>query len=147
MGNICCFAGHRDIFTTDTLYNDLITEIEKLITEENVDTFFVGDYGKFDMLAKKAVISLKERFPHIKLCLILPYHKTIDKSITYDEIIIADMPLNTPHKYSIIKCNEYMMKKSDYLICYVYHSGGAMKTLEYAVKKNIKIINLYKMGM
>ncbi len=61
----------------------------------------------------------------------------------YDEILIADMPPFTPRQLKIIKCNEYMVKESYYLICYVKHSwGGAAKTLEYAQKRNIHIINM-----
>ena len=50
----------------------------------------------------------------------------------------ADEP-NFLHHY------EYMINKSDFLICYVQHScGGASKTLEYAEKKkHIEIINIF----
>lgn len=49
-----------------------------------------------------------------------------------------------PAKFRILKCNQYMIDYSDFLITYVDHSfGGAAKTLEYAKKKEfIKIFNL-----
>ncbi len=54
------------------------------------------------------------------------------------------MPENTPKKVQILKCNEYMVKTCDFMICYVQYSwGGAAKMLEYAKKKNhIQIFNI-----
>ena len=62
----------------------------------------------------------------------------------YDNILVADIPEKTPKKLQIIKGNQYMVKNSQVLVCYVKHSwGGAAKTLEFAQKrKNIKIINI-----
>lgn len=51
----------------------------------------------------------------------------------------------TPPKFAIIKRNEWMIDKSDFLIAYVEHNwGGAYRTLEYAKKQsytNIVILN------
>lgn len=82
--------------------------------------------------------------------LVLPYITTeINecKDIYYenfDNLIIADIPEKTPGNIQIIKCNQYMILNSAYLLCHISHSwGGAYKTLEYARKqKNIQIINL-----
>ena len=61
----------------------------------------------------------------------------------YDTILMADISENTPQKLRILKCNEYMVNTSDFIICYVEHNGGAAKTLEFAQKKtNIEIINI-----
>ncbi len=64
----------------------------------------------------------------------------------YNEIIMADIPVNTPIRFRILKCNQYMVKNSRFLICYVRKTfGGAVKTLEYArTQKHIKIFNLYE---
>ena len=59
----CCFAGHSKIYHTDDIYDNLVNIIEKLITEENVSEFWVGNYGNFDGLSAKAVRCLKEKFP------------------------------------------------------------------------------------
>ena len=149
MGRKCCFAGHRKIY--DEFEDKLKDEIEKLIVNEGVDEFWVGNYGVFDITVAKVVRELKDIY-NIKLVLVLPYitdyinshSKKLHKE--FDELIIADMPERTPLKYRIIKCNEYMVKNSDYLICYVRYSwGGASKTMEYAQKKkSVKIINLGK---
>ena len=65
----------------------------------------------------------------------------------YDGIVMLPVE-NTPPKYAILKRNEYMVDQSELLIAYVNHGwGGAAKTLEYAVRKHKKYINLgtYKM--
>lgn len=61
----------------------------------------------------------------------------------YDEIIIADAPINTPTKYKIIKANHFMIDNSTYLICFISRTfGGAIQTFNYAKKRNVKIYNI-----
>ncbi len=149
MDKICCFAGHKSIYNYDKLYKEVYNKCKELITQQGVNCFWVGNYGGFDSLAARVVSELKGTYANIKLELILPY---ITKEIneykelyykSYDRLLIADMPLNTPMKFRIIKCNQYMADNSDFMIAYVRHSyGGAAKTLEYAKKKNnITIFN------
>ena len=61
----------------------------------------------------------------------------------YDGSVYPDLE-NTPPRFAIIKRNEWMIDKSDFLIAYVKNSfGGANKTLSYAKKRRkIKIINM-----
>ena len=146
---ICCFAGHSDVYGSDNLQTDVYNKCEELITEKGVNFFWVGNYGGFDKLAARTIRELKEKYPNIKLELILPY---VTRSINdyeeiyykdYDNMAIADMPEKTPVRFRILKCNQYMVNCSDFLIAYVNHSfGGAAKTLEYAQeKKHIVIFN------
>lgn len=150
MRKICCFAGHRNLYNKDDLSEKLSSKIEDLIMNEKVNEFWVGNYGAFDHLSSYTVKKLKEKYPHIELNLIIPYltsEITKNKDLylkEFDNILIADIPEKTPKKFHIIKCNEYMIQKSDYLIAYIEFSyGGAYKTLEYAKKqKKIRIFNL-----
>lgn len=150
MTKICCFAGHSKLYNSDEIYHNLVNLIEKLITEENVSEFWVGNYGSFDWLSAKAVRSLKEKYPAIKLNLVIPYLTSdINENRelyyrNYDHILMADLPERTPKRFQILKCNEYMVNNSDFIICYVQYSwGGAAKTMEYAQKKkHIKIFNI-----
>lgn len=142
MRKICCFAGHRDIYNTEELSKRLTVLIEKLIIEENVTEFWVGHYGRFDAISSEAVKSIKNKYPDIELNLVIPYlTKVINEYreeyyAKYDNILIADIPEKTPKNLQILKCNEYMVKKSDFIICYIMYSwGGAAKTVEYAKKK------------
>ena len=144
---ICCFAGHRDIINTEKVYKELINLIEEMITTKNVLEFWVGNYGTFDLLSARVVRELKIKYPFIKLNLVIPY---ITNSVNlrkdeFDNIIMADIKEKTPKNLKILKCNEYMINNSKYLICYVEHTwGGAYKTLSYAKKKNKNIFNIFK---
>ena len=70
----CCFTGHRDISKIKAMELKLKLPkiIEKLITEKGVIYFGVGGALGFDMLAEKAVLKLKKKYPFIKLILVLP---------------------------------------------------------------------------
>lgn len=46
-------------------------------------------------------------------------------------------------KYDIPNRNKRMVDECDIYLCYVYKDGGAMHTLNYAIKKGKQIINLY----
>ncbi len=48
------------------------------------------------------------------------------------------------YKGNILKRNRILVDRSSVAICYVYRSGGASKTLDYAKKQNLKIIDLTK---
>ena len=151
MSKRCCFAGHSKLYGTNDMYNKLISLIERLIKEEDVSEFWVGNYGDFDRLCAGAVRNVKRKHPHIELNLVIPY-LTSDINNNrqfyyrkYDNIIIADLPEGTPKRFWIIKCNEYMVQCSDFIICYVQYScGGAAKTMEYAKKRESIII--YNLG-
>lgn len=145
----CCFAGHSKLPYGNDIKNAIYEKCEKLITENKVSEFWIGNYGEFDKMAAITIRDLKHVYPEIILTLIIPY-LTLEINQykqqyyeQYDNIIIAEIPQNTPRQFRIIKCNEYMVDKSDYLISYVKHSfGGAAKTLAYAKRKNKIILQL-----
>ena len=68
----CFFIGHRE--ASSELLPILRQIVEKHISEYGVTEFIVGGYGRFDLLAAKAVISLKQQYPQITLSLLIPYH-------------------------------------------------------------------------
>ena len=147
--SICCFTGHSKISAKDDVYEKLKSIIVKLIKEKNVCEFFVGNYGDFDALSAKAVREIKKDFSDVKLILVIPYLTAeIENNKEYfyshfDAILIADIPENTPERYRIIKCNQYMTDKSEYIVTYIrYSTGGAIKTYQYAKRKNKNILCL-----
>ncbi len=56
----CCFFGHRTINETEELKTQLYETIERLIVDENVDTFLFGTKIALDYVAQKgrAIIRL-----------------------------------------------------------------------------------------
>ncbi len=144
MKKVCFFAGHSKIYNMKEIFTTLIEKIENLIINENVTEFRVGNYGSFDSLSAKAVQTLKGKYPNIRLILVIPYLSTkINNNKEYyekefDEILVAPLPSNTPKRLGIIKCNEYVVNTSDFLIYYVKnHCTGADRTLEYALRKKL----------
>ena len=149
MPKICSFAGHSRLSAKESLYEKLLPTIEALITNDGITEFWAGNYGDFDRLSASAVRTLKEKYPEIRLVLVVPYLTSDineyrdEYSRDFDEIVIADMPENTPKKLGIIKANQYMVNNSEILLCFIEHSfGGAAKTLEYAKKKGVRVVNL-----
>ena len=144
----CCFAGHSRIEEPELVKENLINAVENLIANENVLDFQVGKYGCFDDLALSVLIELKHKYENINIDVVIPY---LTKSLFYEfqkqiedyQVVVAQIPQNTPRKFQIIKCNEYMINSSDYLITYIrYTWGGAYMTKVYGEKKKIKIIEI-----
>lgn len=139
----CFFIGHRN--APQNIYTDIITTIEKLIVENNVKEFIVGNYGNFDRMVISALQYLKPRYPHIKLTLLTSYHPTVKNIIKpegFDDIYYPEGMELVPYKAAIIRANEKAIDSSDYLIAYVTHpASNTAKFVEYAEKrKSINII-------
>ena len=67
----CTFFGHRDC--PESIRVILKKEIERLICNQHVDTFYVGTQGSFDRMAYSALKELRNRFSHIKVYRVLAY--------------------------------------------------------------------------
>lgn len=131
------------------LSKDLNAKIEKAINEYGITTFYVGDRGDFDRQAAGAVMSIKHKYPNIRLVLVLPYFtnklneykKYYEQS--YDEIFIPQELIGVHPKSAITKRNRIMVDKSDLIICYIRREhGGANNTIKYAKQKNKNIISI-----
>ena len=147
---ICCFAGHANIANKEDVKIKLKKEIVSLIEKENVTTFYSGGKGNFDWLCARTVDELRKDYPFIKSYWVLAYMpKEKDEYFGYESKIFDDTVYpnleKVPKRLAIVKRNELMVDKSDYLIAYVKHDlgSGAYKTLRYAQKKkHIKVINI-----
>ncbi len=129
-------AGHETIDIEKHLKN----QIENLILQ-GATKFLLGGYGHFDGLCAKVVYVLKEKYPHVKSVLVIPYLNRKYDMTYYDYTIYPNLE-KTPYRLAIIKRNEYMVQASDILVAYIDHTwGGAYKTYLYAQKNNKTIIN------
>ena len=138
--NSCFFIGHRD--ADERLLPRLESEIERLITAEQVRYFYVGGYGGFDRIAATAVKRAKQKFPDITLMLVLPYHpaeRSIEMPPGYDGTYHPEGLENTPRPFAIVKANQLMVDRCDWLVCYVYHgASNSRNLLEYAQRREEK---------
>jgi len=146
----CCFFGHRD--ANAEIYSALYSEIEKHITRYNVTTFYVGGYGGFDRMSAGALKTLKGKYPHIEIILVLAYlptkKKTEYESDIYGSTLYPEGLEAVPKRFAIARRNRWIAERSDYLIAYVREScGGAYEALRYAKRKRKKVVNLADMGI
>ena len=144
MGKICTFFGHRDI------YYELIPFIKeqarRLITEENVDTFWVGGHGKFDSQAISALRNLQHEYPHIKIILVIAYVSQLHRygtELPFDGFDYPPAAEAAPYRFAISARNRYMAQNTDFVIaCVLSKYGGAYEALRIAARCNKTIINL-----
>ncbi len=138
--DICTFFGHRD--TPKDIYNSLKSSIINLIETNNVRTFLVGDKGEFDFLVIKALKEISEIYP-INFSVVL---SKLPKDNQFSNISLLPPDFeNFPPRFAIDKRNEYMLKQSKYVICYINHyMGGSGRFVEKAEKGGKKIIYLGK---
>ncbi len=134
------FCGHREVHEPEKVRAWLEEVVEGLINK-GADTFYLGGYGQFDMLAAAVVRAKKERYPQIRYVLVLPYLDRGYDASAYDETVYPPLE-NVPKRYAISKRNEHMADMADVVVAYVVYSfGGAYKTLRYSERKRKKIVN------
>lgn len=140
----CTFCGHKD--TSDTIRPMLIDSIEKLITDKEVDTFYVGTHGSFDRMVLSVLRELKIKYPTINYYVALAYlpEKKEEFSLyTESETLLPDGIEIRPLRFAISYRNRWMVEQSQYLIAYVKNAfGGASKTLDYATKRHLNIVRI-----
>lgn len=149
----CCFTGHRDIpqCQREDVENNLVMVLEKMI-KEGVIYFGVGGALGFDTLAAQTVIKLREKYPAIKLILVLPCKSQADRWRENDRMIYeeikrrSDKVVYTSIDYTrdcMFKRNRHLVDCSGVCICYLTErTGGTAYTVNYAKKKSLRIINL-----
>ena len=152
--NTCCFFGHRTINETDELRTKLTDTIEKLIADENVDTFLFGSKSEFDRLCLELVTKLKEKYPHVKRIYVRAEFPFInDDYLTYllksYDVTCYPEKLHGSGRAAYVERNHEMINNSKYcIVCYdeshvpTTRKSGTKIALNYAVKKQKYIITL-----
>lgn len=151
-----CFTGHRDMKAPEWIKVKLTEIIEKYI-QNGYDTFLAGGARGFDNLAADVVIELKEKYPDIKLMVVLPFpnHYKHEKNWSATEVkeyksVLkrADETITLLKEYksgSYFKRNRYLVDNSSLCIAYYRRSGsGTAYTVNYAELSKIQVINLAK---
>ena len=140
----CTFFGHRD--APETIKPKLREMLIKLIEEHGVDTFYIGDKGAFDYMARSLLRELSELYPRIRYSVVLAYlPRKLDEfdQRDFSDTIFPEGIETVPKRYSISWRNDWMLKRADYVVCYVNHSwGGAAQFVEKAIKQGREVINL-----
>ena len=137
-----CFFGHREV--THNIRPKLTAIIEKLITEDDVTDFYVGNQGQFDSMVYSVLKELKANYPQIRYSVILAYMPDEHiKEIYGENTLFPDGMESVPKKFAISKRNDWMILHSGFAVCYVYKiTGGAPKFREKAEKKGLRVMQV-----
>ena len=136
----CTFFGHKD--APDAIYPKLLKVVEELFLEHNVDRFLVGTHGSFDSLSLKALRELKKKYPLLVYSVVLAYLSDVNHYEDAETIFPEGIEV-VPKRFAITYRNEWMVRASDVVVCYIDHSwGGASQFVEMATKQGKEIINL-----
>ena len=146
----CCFSGNREIAgDPDELFESVREKVEALI-EKGYTDFYAGGAVGFDTLCERCVLALKNKYPHIRLILAVPFegqerHWSISAQKAYSEVLkSADEVVilcKAPSKSAFFVRNRYMVDRSNTIIYYQRKSGGGTEaTVEYAKKQGLELI-------
>ncbi len=143
---VISFFGHGR-YTYGEKEKEKLYSVVKGIAEGQV-VFYIGGYGNFDRIAYDCAERYKKEVDGTaKIVFVTPYIDEIylkNKTEFWDFDEVLYPPLETaPKRLSILKRNEYVVEKSDYIVFYVDHNfGGASQALEFAKRKNKRIFNI-----
>lgn len=149
----CCFFGHRKTDETEELKRRLYETIERLITEEKVDTFLFGSKSRFNSLCHTAVTEIKQKYPHIKRIYVRAEYPDIGEDYrdylleSYEDTYYPEK-IRGSGRAAYVERNCEMINKSRF--CVIYYCGqnspksgrsGTKIALDYAKKHSKIIIN------
>ncbi|MFR3237051.1 MAG: SLOG family protein [Acutalibacter sp.] len=151
----CCFTGHRRIPEQEMLWlrRRLREEIVALVEEKGITTFLAGGALGFDTIAAQEVLRARgERYPGLKLELVLPYvgqeeqWSQRDASIYRAMLRQADRVVYIAGRYTqgcMFQRNRYLVEHSAYCLCYQKRGrGGTAYTVRYANSQGLAVRNL-----
>ncbi len=152
MLHTCCFFGHRTISETEELKIKLHETIERLITDEKVDTFLFGSKSRFDSLCLELVTKIKEKYPHIKRVYARAEFPIISERYRayllehYEDTYYPEKILGAG-KAAYVERNCEMIKQSRFCIIYYDEShapaigkSGTKLALDYAIQRKKEVI-------
>ena len=138
----CTFFGHREC--PDSIKIQLREVLIELIANHDVDMFYVGSQGRFDVIVRGVLRELKKEYPQINYAVVLAYMP--GKQTEYDDYSDTMLPegIESVHpRYAISWRNNWMLRQSDYVVTYITHSwGGAYQYAEKAKRGGKVVINL-----
>lgn len=139
----CTFIGHKN--TLKEIEPILESTLRDLILNKNVAKFYVGTHGSFDYMAQRVLEKFKNQYVWIEYNIVLAYLPQIKEQYKdYSNTVYPDGLEKIPKRYAIIERNKWMIRKCDYLVCYVEHTfSNAYSFKEFAEKKGKMVVNLF----
>ena len=161
MKKSACFTGHRTLMTDMNSFSALLLSvIEQMITDRNITDYYAGGAYGFDAIASLSVLQLKEKYPEVRLHLILPCSNeeqtdgwNTKRKTEFENILgLADSVEQVSERYynGCMKVRNARLVElaTDYCICYwnpKHYRSGTGQTVRMAQKKGIEVVNLFEM--
>ena len=145
------FFGHREVERASEIEVGLKLLLYNFITQKEYVEFLIGRDGEFDLMAASAIRQTVRQYGYgnTSLVLVLPYmraeYRDNEQSYLnyYDEVEICSESSAAHYKSAIKIRNQYMVNRSDLVVCCIQHkNGGAYSIVQYAKKIGKQIINL-----
>ena len=145
------FLGHREVEGASNIESRLDWLLHDLITQKQYVEFLIGRDGEFDLLVASAIRRAVKQYSYgnTSLILVLPYMKAEYRNNEqsylnyYDEVEICAESSEVHYKSAIQVRNRCMVDRSDLVVCCIQHkSGGAYKTIKYALKHDKSVRDL-----
>ena len=149
----CCFTGHREIAPATFIYvkHKLLCVVDELI-RSGITNFYAGGALGFDTVAAQTVLELKKKYTDVKLHLILPCREQANSwsyinRQTYNDLLTQAESVNYVSEHYTRFCmqlrNRELVDRSSVCVCFMEkNTGGTAYTVNYAMKKGLKIINI-----
>lgn len=138
----CTFFGHREC--SEEIRPELVRVLTELIEHRGVDTFYVGNQGRFDALVRGVLRELKVAYPNIEYAVVLAYMP--GRKAEYEDFSDTMLPEGIeaihPH-FAISWRNMWLVNHSDYVVTNITHDwSGANRYAQKAKEKRKCVINL-----
>ncbi len=148
-----CFTGHRQITNADAVkLPGLLEQVLTGLVERGATVFRAGGAVGFDTVAALKVLDLKERYPHIRLELILPCRNQTE---FWEEAAVRTYRYVLEHADSVrflfdtyfdgcmLERDRRLVEGSDVCVAYCKRSrGGTAYTFMHALRAGVEVINL-----
>lgn len=143
-----CFTGHRKIIHKNL--EERIIDVISTLAEDGFLYFLTGGAYGFDTVAARCVLRAKEKYPDIKLIIVLPCRDNVKFSsddIYYKIMNSADKVVCLSEKYyrgCMHVRNKKMVDESSVCVSYLYNceSGGTAFTVNYAKRMGLTVVNI-----
>ena len=150
----CCFFGHKTINETEELKAKIYKSIERLVVNENVDTFLFGSKSRFNYLCLEIVSQIKEKYPHIKRVYVRAEFPIISNtykdylSESYEDTYYPENIIGSG-RAAYVERNFEMINQSRFCVVYydesyapITRKSGTKIALDYATKHKKEIFIL-----
>ena len=151
--SVVCFTGHRNIAYSEAVkLPKLLENVLVELIERGATVFRAGGAIGFDTLAALKVLELKERYPRIRLELILPcrnqtayWEETAVRTYRYilERADHCRFLFDTYFDGCMLERDRELVRGSDVCVAFCKRSrGGTAYTFTQAIRAGLEVINL-----